>query len=649
MPTRPGAAALEPYWANGVSPEGTSLPTLAEAGGAWDSALGRLVVYGGINGSRVENTTWGYADGNWTNLTHGGPPGGLLGAAMAFDPAASEIVLFGGASSASWTVHSNLTWVYANGTWTSLPLGVHPAPRVGASMTYDPELGGVVLYGGVNLSSVDGQILGDLWLFTGTSWSLLAAQGPPVGRWLSALVYDPTAGELVLFGGYTFGDLVLGDTWAFSAGAWTELFAGGPLSPPPLAGDSAGYDPELGGIVLTGGTAVGDLPSNATFLFNGTGWSALRADGGPHDHVTGFAAWDPVDGGFVVAGGEDSANATDVLKMPLAILAVATGSPNETGLPMHFDAEIEEENGSGMLTWDWGDGNVTVGDFPEATHVFARPGLYHLGVNLTGPTGGSASWSGSVAIAPALELSAGVMSAGVDAGVPVTLIAAGHLGVGPVQYRWSFPGGATSSGPREEHLFPSAGPANVTVIATDSVGANATVVVDIVVAAAPAAAWGLAREADAGMPVAMNGTMLGGTAPWTYLWSFPDGTSATGPSATFAFPAAGTDVVRLSVADSANFSGLENLTVTVAPRPTVSITGVDALVAGATGRWTAEVTGGTGPFLFEWTLPDGSQTSGAEINWTIPAGNHRLAVAVIDAAGARAWANRTVDGSGPSS
>lgn len=74
-------------------------------------------------------------------------------------------------------------------------------------MTYDPALGGVLLYGGLSSNGT----LSDSWLFAGGTWRRLSASGPP-SRDFAALSFDQTSGAAVLFGG-SGSDGYLNDTW----------------------------------------------------------------------------------------------------------------------------------------------------------------------------------------------------------------------------------------------------------------------------------------------------------------------------------------------------------------------------------------------------------------------------------------------------
>lgn len=78
-------------------------------------------------------------------------------------------------------------------------------------MAYDPNLGAVVLFGGVG---GPGKQSNDTWLWNGSNWKEIHPAAVPNVRWNAGMDYDPSANGLLLFGG--FSTTALGDTWVFA-------------------------------------------------------------------------------------------------------------------------------------------------------------------------------------------------------------------------------------------------------------------------------------------------------------------------------------------------------------------------------------------------------------------------------------------------
>lgn len=88
-------------------------------------------------------------------------------------------------------------------------------------MTYDPELGAMLMMGG---QMGTGASLPGVWEFT-TTWTRVGTLPAGAGRWGLGLEYDPTAGVagyVLLFGGSFISGVSLatagqGDTWSISS------------------------------------------------------------------------------------------------------------------------------------------------------------------------------------------------------------------------------------------------------------------------------------------------------------------------------------------------------------------------------------------------------------------------------------------------
>ena len=162
-------------------------------------------------------------------------------------------------------------------TWVQLFPGAGPAASYGDSMVFDPSIGKTVLFGGVGPTTV-GLAGSDTeedqtWTFDGSAWTQLFPATSPSARDSAAMAYDPSIGKVVLFGGFATGD---NSTWTFDGSDWTQLST--PTSPPSRGGASMDYDPAIGQMVFFGGYGCGQELSNAcnqTWTFDGTNWTQL--------------------------------------------------------------------------------------------------------------------------------------------------------------------------------------------------------------------------------------------------------------------------------------------------------------------------------------------------------------------------------------
>lgn len=195
-----------------MNPTTSPPPRYAQAM-AYDSAHGQTVLFGGQTIKVVLlNDTWTWDGANWNQKSPASSPSARYFTAMAFDSTHGQVVLFGG-SNANGTVYGD-TWVWDGTNWTQKSPPSSPPARQGHAMTYDSVHGQVILFGGV---SADGStILGDTWTWDGTNWTQQAPVASPPARNASALAYDSTHSQAVLFGGYT--STYANDTWIWQGG-----------------------------------------------------------------------------------------------------------------------------------------------------------------------------------------------------------------------------------------------------------------------------------------------------------------------------------------------------------------------------------------------------------------------------------------------
>ncbi|XID92928.1 cadherin-like beta sandwich domain-containing protein [Paenibacillaceae bacterium WGS1546] len=217
-------------------------------------------------------------------------------AAMAYDEAAGKVVLFGGANGTELLLDDTWLWDGVEQEWQEVNLsGVKPPKRKGAAIAYDPGSGRVLLFGGQGQSGA----LNDTWLWDGVSqtWEEVPISGGPLPRSYAQMAHyyidegQGLQGRAVLFGGID-GAAIHGDTWVWdgAARAWTQQAPG--LSPPPLHTATMAFDGA--NAVLFGGNAgpvvnepvVGhpstptsvsyEKDNNRLWLWDGATWTAVR-------------------------------------------------------------------------------------------------------------------------------------------------------------------------------------------------------------------------------------------------------------------------------------------------------------------------------------------------------------------------------------
>lgn len=176
-------------------------------GMVYDAAHGQTVLFGGTNGSAFLQDTWVWDGVNWTQEFPETTPPARYYPAMDYDPVLNETVMFGGGTA---SVSLGDTWVWDGNNWTQLFPASSPSARFGATMAYDAAEGQSILFAGTNQTAT----LNDTWAWNGSTWTQEAVHdllAPPI-RFYPGMDYDPSAGQIVLFGGAR-ANVFMGDTW----------------------------------------------------------------------------------------------------------------------------------------------------------------------------------------------------------------------------------------------------------------------------------------------------------------------------------------------------------------------------------------------------------------------------------------------------
>ena len=323
-----------------------------------DGALGTLVLFGGQTCTGIPPSgctqlydTWGFSFGNWTRLNPRNFPPARSMIASTYDQQQRFVLVEGGVGNLpdSWTFWTNgsigwseiynrgnlgtvaaigelptmsydgpdraaLLWTQNETTWmfdqgyavnVSSTTNQHPPLLYFESMTYDEADGYVVLFGGEGVASsscdYSPYTTNATWIFQKGAWTNISGWSTsiPNSRSAEQLVYDPTGGYVLMFGGYhmvshcnnqTPRTYFLGDTWEFRSGTWANVSAGLILtksSPPILEYPAITFDAYDGYPILYGGYVLQPGPytpgdwSWQTWIWNGSRWWNMTTSNSP--------------------------------------------------------------------------------------------------------------------------------------------------------------------------------------------------------------------------------------------------------------------------------------------------------------------------------------------------------------------------------
>jgi hypothetical protein len=237
----------------------------------YDPAMGKvllvegncdLVGTAGCDTDQAAGQTWSWDGTNWTQLNPLSNPPRAIGVGFAYaGPATNRMVLFG--------IEAD-TWQWDGSNWSQVPTsGTTPCPRILEAMAYGPNIGGIVLFGGVGGSTSNpacrpgnaGDDWNDTWIFTPFSTTPPAANPMP-----SITDLSPSSGAaagqgftLVVNGAqFVDGSFVL---WNGSARpttfvSHTQLTAAIPASDLTISGDLATASVTVSSPTPGGGTSA---------------------------------------------------------------------------------------------------------------------------------------------------------------------------------------------------------------------------------------------------------------------------------------------------------------------------------------------------------------------------------------------------------
>ncbi len=349
----------------------------------------------------------------------------------------------------------------------------------------------------------------------------------------------------------------------------------------------------------------------------------------------------------------DSANhRTNVTKTVIVNPALATNMTVSLVHPAVGEQVRFSANASGGSTpytfrWEFGDGANATG--PSVLHVYARDGTFDVEVTARDVSGRRGVRVQPLVVTPRLTVNFSPPR-NASAGERVNFAAEIDGGTAPYKVTWAFGDGITRVGPLANHTYGVAGTYNVTLAASDSANHTATVSKLVVVGGALAARAAFSPPMPiVGERITFIGNASGGTPPYTYGWSFGDGTRGSGLTVTHFYVNATRFNVTLNITDALGRFAVATLVVVVNPTLAVTFRYDPSMpIPGRPITYTPIVSGGNPPYTYSWTLGDPGGTTSAEERPTHTYfssdlfATYRVSLEVCDSAGHCVTATRDV-------
>jgi PKD repeat protein len=328
----------------------------------------------------------------------------------------------------------------------------------------------------------------------------------------------------------------------------------------------------------------------------------------------------------------------------LSASAIASSNQTDVGVSESFTAAISGGVGSPSCSWSFGDGSTDT--VCSTSHSYTTVGTFAANLTLKDSLGVTVASSVTVTVNAVPVVDFSFTPSSPTNGQSVTFTATTTYGTGPFTFSWSFGDGNSGSGNPVSHTYATPGTLTVSLNVTDALGDLATKSYSVVVMLG----FGVSitsvnpSPSEVGVQVVLTATVVGGTPPYTCSWSFGDGSSAAGCSASHTYTSAGNFTITINAGDSTGQTMTDSRSLVVnarlvtkagaSPNPTDMTFSVN---------FTAAMLGGVSPVSCSWTFGDGSSGTGCTTTHTYASlGSFTANVTATDSLGITAIGTVTI-------
>jgi PKD repeat protein len=282
---------------------------------------------------------------------------------------------------------------------------------------------------------------------------------------------------------------------------------------------------------------------------------------------------------------------TAAITIAPGIVVNITAQPSSGPYPLDVTFHSTVTNAAaGELTYEWDFGDGETSDQASPTHTYAEAGNYTATLKVTDSSDRTGTSSGlavrvSSSVSPETSISAST-----DHGLGPLIVdftSTVDGGTYPYEYLWSFGDGDTSTEANPSHTYDDPGIYLVHLTVTDLASRQAvsdeltiTVVSDtdmeVIIGATD-------MSGTVPLTVNFNSTILNGTGPYFYRWSFGDGVNSNQANPVHVYDEADTYKVTLTVTDSDSNVMISNQLTIVVSEPTATTIPAWVWIWSATG------------------------------------------------------------------
>ena len=385
---------------------------------------------------------------------------------------------------------------------------------------------------------------------------------------------------------------------------------------------------------FTGSASGGTSPYSYSWIFGDGGTSTTQSP----SHTFNSAGTYTVT--FTVT---DAASHTCTKSLTITVSAPgmscsASASTTSGTAPLTVNFTGSASGGTTPYTYSWtfGDGGSSTSQNPS--HTYNSAGTFTVALTVTDAATHSCSKSLTVTVYAPLTCTA--TGSPVSGNVPLTVNFSGSAsgGASPYTYDWNFGDGSShSSAQNPSHPYSAPGTYTATLTVHDSATQTCTKSVTITATGVTCNASANPLTGPAPLLVWFSSSPSGGMAPYTFSWSFGDGSPVNAQqNPSHYYNPAGTYTAQLTVHDSSSpqLSCSQSLVIVVgssfsANASATPSSGQTPLVVTFTGSPTGTY---TGPLSWLWNFGDGTPTSAMQtVSHIYPfAGSYTVNLTVTD-------------------
>jgi len=345
--------------------------------------------------------------------------------------------------------------------------------------------------------------------------------------------------------------------------------------------------------------------------------------------------------------GDTAVGAILISTQELAVNICATPTSGPAPLLVQFNDGCGNVSGGippYAYDWDFGDGSDHCFDW-ATQHAYANPGTYYVTLKVTDSCAPATVVTDTHIVITVTQLNVtGNATATRTCGPPGTEVCftgTAQGGSPPYTFTWNFgDGSAPGSGVAPCHTYAAAGTYPVTLTVMDSVGHTFSDTHLTVIITPPLSVTASASRTEGFAPLTVyfTSSVAGGTGPYSYLWDFGDGESATTGNALHTYASPGTYEVLLTVTDScvpAAAASATPIVVGVYPIQVTATVNRPCGYAPLNVIFDATAVGGLPPYSYAWNFGDGTpgDTIANPSHSYLAVGDYTAVVTVTDSAG----------------